>query len=186
MNAFPDRTRKIDILDYGTGTGCLVIAALAMFPNATGLGCDVSEKALSWARKNAARHGLEARCDLRLHDWSGEIGFRYDAILANPPYIKDGAMWALAADVARYEPATSLLGGEDGIDAFRKLAPQIAGALKPDGLAFLEIGKGQAESVQPILAGAGLKVRRIVPDLAGIPRCVVVGLSEIEAQAIRK
>ena len=84
-------------------------------------------------------------------------------------------MFAARLEHLTGEPA-SLLGGEDGLDAFRKLASQIAKALKRDGVAFLEMGEGQAESVRAILAGAGLMVHRVVPDLAGIPRCIVVGL----------
>jgi release factor glutamine methyltransferase len=76
----------------------------------------------------------------------------------------------------RYEPVTSLAGGEDGLCAFRKLAPQIAKALKEQGVAFLEIGEDQGHSVEAILAAAGLETRHIVPDLAGIPRCIVAGL----------
>ena len=173
---FPDRERPIDILDCGTGSGCLIIAALFMFHNAKGLGIDTSEDALGWARKNVARHGLESRCELRRQDWNDEIGFRYDAILANPPYIKREAMVVLPPGVARYEPVASLLGGEDGSCAFKTLAPRIAEALKGDGVAFLEIGEGQVKSVQSILAASGLECRRVVPDLAGTPRCVVAGL----------
>jgi release factor glutamine methyltransferase len=176
LKEFPDRARALKILDYGTGSGCLIVAALFMFQNARGSGIDASADALSWARKNVARHGLEARCELQRSDWACEPAFKYDAILANPPYIRHSAMAALPPDVVRYEPVTSLDGGDDGLCAFRKLAPQVAKALKTRGVAFLEIGEGQGESVRTILAAAGLETRRIVPDLAGIPRCVVAGL----------
>jgi release factor glutamine methyltransferase len=178
LKEFPNRERSLNLLDCGTGSGCLIVAALSMFPNARGLGIDAFADALSWASKNVARHGLENRCELRRCDWNHEIGIKYDAILANPPYIERGAVTALPPDVARYEPATSLIGGEDGLQAFRQLAPQIAERLKMDGVALLEIGEGQGESVREILGAAGLGTRRIVPDLAGIPRCVVAGLPE--------
>ena len=175
LREVPDRSRSMDILDLGTGSGCLIVAALVMFQNAKGTGIDSSADALGWARRNVALHGLQSRCEPRLLDWRDEIDVRSDVILANPPYIGHGAMAALPADIARYEPATSLLGGQDGLDAFRNLAPRIAKTLKRDGVALLEIGHGQDEAVQAMLLAAGLEVRRIVADLAGIPRCVVAG-----------
>ncbi len=175
LGEFPDHTRALNILDCGTGSGCLIVAALTVFQNARGLAVDASADALGWARKNIARHGLEERCELRHCDW-GETGFECDVILANPPYIKRRAIEALPPDIVRYEPVTALVGGEDGLGAFRSLAPQIAKALKRDGVAFLEIGEGQGDSVRRILASAGVETYRIVPDLAGIPRCVVAGL----------
>jgi release factor glutamine methyltransferase len=99
---------------------------------------------------------------------------RFDAILANPPYVKRGDLMALTPEVARYEPSTALDGGPDGFAAYRSLAPRIAQMLKPDGTAFLEVGAGQVDEIKEILRPAGLMVERITRDLAGISRCVVV------------
>jgi release factor glutamine methyltransferase len=176
LKEFPTRSRALDILDFGTGSGCLIVAALSLFPNASGMGIDNSVRAMRWARKNINRLGVESRCELRHQDWSDEIGFRFDVILANPPYIRHSAKAALPPDVERYEPASALIGGEDGLQPFRNLAPRIAKCLKSDGVAFVEIGEGQGERAQEILATAGLETRRVVPDLVGIPRCIVARL----------
>jgi release factor glutamine methyltransferase len=119
---------------------------------------------------------LTARAVLRHGDFAnGEIG-RYDAVLSNPPYIRHGDVMALTREVARYEPTSALDGGEDGLEAYRALAPRLTRTLEPEGAAFLEVGAGQAAGVQEILAASGLKVDRIAPDLAGIARCVIARL----------
>src|ERR1700743_1351038 len=161
----PDTGAPLDILDLGTGSGCLIAAASSEYPNARGTGVDASEEALSWARKNTA-------ANLVLGDF-GRIGGAYDVILSNPPYIRTGDIALLAPEVRLYEPVQALDGGADGLDAYRAL--EIARLLKPQGLAFLEIGAGQGADVAAVMVSKGLKVLDIVPDLAGIERCVIVG-----------
>lgn len=173
LRAFPDREAPLEILDLGTGSGCLLVAALHEFPNASGTGIDRSETALGWARRNVAKHGLAERCRLIGADWERAKPGSYDAILANPPYISSAEIAALVPDVARYEPIGALDGGADGLDAYRRIAGRIAELLKPEGTLFAEIGEGQSEQVSTIFAEAGAAPARIAPDLAGIPRCVV-------------
>jgi release factor glutamine methyltransferase len=173
---FPDRKRPLQICDLGTGSGCLLVAALSEFPLAYGLGLERSAEALGWARKNIAKHDLGRRARLSLGDWADGLTERFDAILVNPPYIPHRDVMALTPEVARYEPSSALDGGADGSDAYRALAPLLARSLKLEGAAFLEIGEGQADKTKEILAAAGLKVDRIVPDLAGIARCIAVRL----------
>ncbi len=165
LRRIPDRTAALDIVDLGTGSGCLIAAALSEYPGAHGTGIDASEAALSWARKNTA-------AELVLGDFAA-IGGGYDVILSNPPYIRTGDIALLAPEVRLYEPVQALDGGPDGLAAYRAL--EIGRLLKPQGLAFLEIGAGQGADVAAVIASKGLKVLDIVPDLAGIERCVVVG-----------
>lgn len=167
------RRRRLALCDFGTGSGCLLIAALVEFPAAIGLGLDNSSKALHWARKNIEKHCLFDRATLRHQDWTDEITDQFDVILSNPPYIRHQDVMALAPEVARYEPSSALDGGGDGLAAFRSLAPRIARTLRQDGVAFLEIGAGQSEDVKDVLENSGLKVERVVKDLAGIGRCIV-------------
>jgi len=167
------RRRQLAIGDFGTGSGCLLIAALTEFPQATGLGLDNSSEALRWARKNVEKHSLFDRATLRHQDWADEMPDQFDVILSNPPYIRHQDVMALAPEVARYEPSSALDGGGDGLAAYRALAPSIARTLRQDGVAFLEIGAGQSEDVKDVLQSSGLKVERIVKDLAGIGRCIV-------------
>jgi release factor glutamine methyltransferase len=176
LREFPDRKGALQICDLGTGSGCLLVSALSEFPCALGLGLERSAEALVWARNNIAKHGFGRRARLSLGDWADGLTGSFDAILANPPYIPRKDVMALTPEVARYEPASALDGGADGLDAYRALAPQIAQVLKPTGVAFLEIGKGQADKTKQILEADGLRVDRIVPDLAGIARCIAVRL----------
>lgn len=163
----PDRQAPLDILDLGTGSGCLLISALHEYPNARGTGVDSSPEALVWARRNVEKWSSHAR--LVQGDFA-EIDGAYDVILSNPPYIPSKDIAGLAPEVRLYEPARALDGGEDGLEAYRALAPLIRTLLKPEGLAFLEIGQGQEQAVTEIL-GPGMK--GFAKDLAGIVRCVI-------------
>ncbi len=174
-NAFPDKHAPLSILDLGTGSGCLLIAALKEYPNAHGVGIDVSADALYWTTQNVARHKLEERAALIESGWLEEARPGFDVVLCNPPYIPTADIAGLAPDVRLYEPWSALDGGTDGLGAFRELAPRIARVLTPQGRAFLEIGAGQAAAVGSVLEAQDLKVVAVIPDLAGIPRCVVAG-----------
>lgn len=174
LAAFPDRLAPLDVLDLGTGSGCLLIAFLVEFANAKGTGLDRSAEALAWAQRNAERSGVAARSRWHQADWSKRSpDARYDVIFSNPPYLARAEGAGLAPEIARYEPGEALYAGEDGLDAYRALAPFIARALQPAGRAFLEIGAGQEARVSEILGRLGLEVERVAPDLSGVPRCVV-------------
>ncbi|HWD25998.1 MAG TPA: peptide chain release factor N(5)-glutamine methyltransferase [Rhizomicrobium sp.] len=169
----PDRTAPLSILDLGTGSGCLLIAALKEYPNASGAGIDSSPEALVWAQRNLAAHALETRAALIETAWPEEASPGFDVILSNPPYIPTADIEALEPEVRRHEPRAALDGGPDGLDAYRVLAPRIAKLLKPGGLAILELGQGQSDAVSALMTGAGLQVPEVVADLAGIPRALV-------------
>lgn len=155
------------ILDLGTGPGTLLLAALAQWPDARGVGIDASERALGYARRNAARLGLAGRADFRLGDWDAEG--RFDLVLCNPPYVERGA--ELPADVSAWEPAEALFAGPDGLDDYRRLAPPMRGWIAPAGIACVEIGAEQARSAGALFARAGLQVS-VRKDLGGCDRCL--------------
>jgi release factor glutamine methyltransferase len=159
------------ILDLGTGPGTLLLAAVDIWPQATGLGVDVSRQALSYASANARRLGYEGRIKLLQGDWAKGLAERFDLILCNPPYVPDGA--AVGAGVREYEPDEALFAGEEGLDAYRELAPQLPRLLNPGGLAVVEIGADQADAVTALLARDGLKARA-ANDLAGRPRALLL------------
>jgi release factor glutamine methyltransferase len=159
------------ILDLGTGPGTLLLAALDIWPAATGIGVDVSRQALSFAAANARRLGFDDRAELKLGDWAKGIRQKFDLILCNPPYVAEGA--ELGPGVAEYEPDEALFAGEEGLDAYRELAPQLPQLLEPAGLAAVEIGLDQADSVTELLARDGL-VSRVANDFGGRPRAVLL------------
>ena len=173
MAFFPDRAAPLNVLDLGAGTACLLVAFLREFPNARGLGVDTSAEARTFALRNVARHGLAGRCEIRGGCWDEAIAGPYDVILSNPPYIKTADLAGLELEVA-YEPVLALDGGPDGLSAYRALAPALARLLSPSGRAFLEIGAGQSNEVGFVLARCVLDVNKLVPDLVGIPRVLVV------------
>ncbi len=161
----------VRILDLGTGSGALLLAALDQWRHATGIGVDRSADALAIARRNAARLGLADRADLRLGDWGDGLGERFDLILCNPPYVAVSS--ELAPGIAEHEPHQALFAGDDGLDALRSLAPQFPRLLGEGGLAAVEIGFDQAESAAALLARDGLSAR-LARDLAGRPRALLL------------
>jgi len=163
----PDARR---ILDLGTGSGALLLAALVDRPHAFGIGVDRSPAALAVARANAAAHGLADRAAFVIGNWATALTCGFDLVLANPPYVRTDA--ALAPDLA-YEPATALFAGEDGLDAYRALIPDLARLLTPSGLAVVEIGHDQAHSVCVMASQAGLSAT-IAQDLAGRDRALAL------------
>ena len=159
------------IIDLGTGSGALLLAALDEWRGATGLGVDRSAEALAVARDNAARCAMDGRVEMRAGDWGAGLTERFDLILCNPPYIRSDAL--LPRDVADHEPAVALFGGTDGLEAYRALAGQLGGLLAPGGVALFEIGFDQGETAGALFRGAGFAVA-LRRDLAGRDRALVV------------
>jgi release factor glutamine methyltransferase len=159
------------ILDLGTGPGTLLLAALDQWPHATGLGVDSSKAALGYACDNARRLGLANRAQFRLGDWATGVSETFDLVLINPPYVAEEA--ELAPEVAEHEPAEALFAGAEGLDDYRRLAPEVGRLIAPGGLAAIEFGHDQAEMVRELLEGEGLKPR-LARDLAGRPRAMLI------------
>jgi release factor glutamine methyltransferase len=158
------------VLDLGTGPGTLLLAALDQWPEARGLGVDRSEQALAFARRNAERLGLAGRAEFRTGDWAEGLTGTFDLILCNPPYIEADAV--LPRDVAAWEPHEALFAGADGLDDYRRLAPEVSRLLAPGGIACIEIGHRQEEAVSVLLRTENLNVRTR-KDLAGHARCLI-------------
>jgi len=158
------------VLDLGTGSGALLLAALAQWPQARGVGIDASDAAIAIARDNAERLGMTDRAQILRGDWTGHGG-PHDLILCNPPYI--GADEALPRDVVDWEPVSALFAGADGLDDYRRIAAVLRPQLAPDGVACIEIGATQADSVGALFVAQGFAVT-LARDLAGRARCLVV------------
>lgn len=159
------------ILDLGTGPGTLLLAAIDVWPGATGVGIDVSRQAMSYAAANARRLGFEKRVKLKIGDWAQDIEESFDLVLCNPPYVAEGA--ELGRGVREYEPDEALFAGQSGLEAYRALAPQLPRLLNKGGLAAVEIGHDQASAVTALLERDGLRAR-VVNDLAEQPRAVLL------------
>lgn len=165
------------VLDLGTGSGALLLAALSEWPGASGVGVDASDVALAVASANAKSLGLADRAVFALGDWGQGLDERFDLILCNPPYVESGA--ALAAEVADYEPASALFAGEDGLEDYHRLMPQFVRLMARGAIVALEIGVEQAEVVSVLALETGLSTR-CFQDLAGRNRCLL--LSQFDHQ----
>jgi release factor glutamine methyltransferase len=170
----PGRQAALRVLDFGSGSGALLLALLSEFPHAAGIGIDILPGAVETARQNAEALGLAARAMFILGDWAEKNLGPADVILANPPYIQSDQLESLQPEVVRFDPRAALDGGADGLAAYRALAPVIRRSLKPGGAAFVELGQGQARQVAAIMEGAGLKAAGTRQDLARIERCLVL------------
>jgi release factor glutamine methyltransferase len=170
----PDRAAPLKLIDFGTGTGCLLLALLSELPNAVGIGVDILPGAAAAARLNAAALGLGRRASFMVGHWGDPIAGEADVILANPPYIPSGDINGLAPEVADHEPRAALDGGNDGLAAFRELAGDLGRLARSGGIVVVEVGQGQAPMVAWLMARAGLSVRAIRCDLSGIERVLVL------------
>jgi len=159
------------ILDLGTGPGTLLLAALDEWPRATGLGVDASDAALDYARRNAERLGMAVRTEFRVGNWADGLDERFGLILCNPPYV------ALEAEtgpgVAEYEPAEALFAGPEGLDEYRRLAPEIGRLLATGGLAAIEIGFDQAAAASALFEAESLQPT-VAFDLGNRPRALLI------------
>jgi release factor glutamine methyltransferase len=169
-----DNARPARVLDIGTGSGCLAVTVALERPDVEVIATDVSRDALTIARANAARHGVDARVDFREAAFAGDLVDAADLIVTNPPYVAERERDALSPDVRDYEPSLALFGGgDDGLDVIRALMPHAARALRRGGWLVMEIGQGQATTIEDIVRHAGFDWHGTRLDLAGIPRVVV-------------
>lgn len=171
---------RFDILDVGTGSGCIAVSVAARQPAARIVATDCSAAALEVARRNARRHAVSdlvrfVQADmLDLPPESVPEG-GFDLILSNPPYISENDPSGLAEDVKKFEPSIALFGGPDGLTAFRRMAGGAGRILKPTGFIFVEIGCGQMPQVESVFAEHGMVSRRRFADLTGKTRVLQLG-----------
>lgn len=180
IEALPARERVGAMLDLGTGTGCLLLAALSEFPAAWGLGIDLAEAAAALAWENARRTGLAGRVGVAVADWAAPLAGHFDLVLSNPPYVARGDLAGLMPEVRDHEPARALDGGPDGLDAYRAILAALPALLAPGGVAVLELGQGQDPAVTAIAAERGLAVAGLRNDLSGIRRALVLQNAAVE------
>jgi len=160
------------VLDLGTGSGCILLALLTCFPEATGTGIEMSADACAVARENVRTLGLEKRADIVHASWADRMASGFDLIVSNPPYIPSADIAGLARDVRDHEPLSALDGGADGLAAYRTLLPLCAAALKDTGIIVVEVGIGQGADVAHVAAAAGLFAGPSRRDLGGIERAL--------------
>ncbi len=167
-----DKNGHIQIVDLGTGSGCLLLTLLHELPHAYGLGVDVSLPALMVAQKNAKRLGLIRRAAFVCSDWALAITGKFDMILSNPPYIETDNIAKLMPTIREFEPKIALDGGCDGLDAYRNITAIAPGLLKPGGILIFELGENQSGAVRNMAQKQCLRHIGTYNDLAGKERAI--------------
>jgi len=166
---------KLTILDLGTGSGCILISLLKEFPNAHGVGVDISADAVNTASENASNIGINSdRLQLINANWQNlDLKNPFDIVVSNPPYIKKSDILELEPEVKDYDPVCALDGGKDGFDCYRQITALLPKFLQKGGWVFFEIGYNQEQGVKDILAKGGFFVVETAKDLTGCDRCIV-------------
>ena len=164
---------KINILDIGVGSGCIIVTILKERKNFRGTGIDLSKKCLVISKKNAIAHKVSSRLKLYKSDVDKFNLGKYDLIVSNPPYIKTCKLKYLERDVAEFEPRLALNGGLDGLSVIRKVIKKTSELIKKNGKFILEIGFDQKNKVIEILNRKGFYINSIQKDLANNDRCIV-------------
>ena len=172
-----DSNSKIDIVDVGTGSGCIAVALARHLPRARLLAIDVSSQALYLGQQNARRHHLADRITFLSGAVLEPLAGSVDLIVSNPPYVShlELAAGSISPEVSRYEPRFALDGGNDGLDVIRQLLPQAKEKLNAGGVLLIEIGSTQGQAVRQLAKNhfpqAGIEIKK---DLAGLDRLLVV------------
>ncbi|WP_412557781.1 peptide chain release factor N(5)-glutamine methyltransferase [Thalassospira sp. MIT1370] len=165
------------IVDFGTGTGCLLLSTIGDLPGSSGIGLDISEGAVACARENARALDLDGQVEFRVSDWDSALDDReradgFDLVMSNPPYITRDEMETLSPEVQKFDPRIALTDEGDGLAAYRVLSQVAFGLAKPGGFVIFEIGRGQEKDVGQLLVEAGFVGVEYREDLGGIVRCV--------------
>lgn len=171
INDYSDE-QKLNILDLGVGSGCLILTLLSIFKKSSGLAVDISENSLQIAKKNANLLGINT-ISFRRSNWNDNITEKFDLIISNPPYIKTGDIKELQREVKFFDPMVSLDGGTDGLDCYRYIAKNIRRNLNDNGKIYLEIGKDQDIDVETIFTSNGFRLFKKLKDLNNIYRVMV-------------
>ena len=164
---------KLNLLDVGVGSGCVLLSILNEKKNFYGTGIDICGKSLSICRVNSHKLGLKKRIKLFKSNIDNFQYGKYDLIISNPPYIKKYDLKCLDKDVIGFEPKQALDGGIEGLSEIRKVISKSSELIKKNGFLILEIGFDQKNRVKQILQNKGFYIKKIVKDLSGHDRCIV-------------
>jgi release factor glutamine methyltransferase len=172
INFCRDRTGTIDILDIGTGSGCIAVSLAHYIHGCKVVAIDRMSDALAIAEKNALENGAAGRIEFIRSDLFEAIaGRQFDVIVSNPPYIRTGDICSLQKEVRCHEPAAALDGGANGLEFYREIVKCAPGFLRERGSLVFETGYDQAAEVTVLMADKFEQVR-IYKDLAGVERVV--------------
>ena len=167
------KNKKINILDIGTGSGCILLSILKELGSSRGIGIDISAKAIAIARINSKRLDLMNRSKFMVFSLDKFNIGKFDLVISNPPYIPSKDIKNLSRDITNYEPRVALDGGFDGLDLIKKVIYQSNHLLKRHGLLVIEIGYNQYRKVSDILKRRGLREIAREYDYNRNVRCII-------------
>ena len=167
------KNRSINILDIGTGSGCILLSILKELKLSKGIGIDISRSAIKVAENNSRRFNLINRSKFRVFDINKFNYGKYDLIVSNPPYIPSSEIKNLSKDIRNYEPDIAINGGKDGLDLIKKVIYKSSVLLNNKGLLALEIGTNQYRRVSRIISRHGFKVIGKEFDYNNNIRCII-------------
>ena len=160
-------------MDIGTGSGCILISLLSELPNSSGIGIDISNKALIVAKQNAIKHKLGNRVKFYNKSISKIYNYKFDLLVSNPPYIDRKNIKNLDDDIKKYEPLIAINGGNDGLDVIKKVIYKARYILKINGKLAIEIGNGQSVRVSKELKLNNFKIEQYIKDFKENTRCLI-------------
>ncbi len=166
------KEKKISILDVGTGSGCILISLIGNLIESSGIGIDISKKAILVSKKNAKRYNLSNKIKFLNKSIDGLNNRKFDLIVSNPPYIKRNDIKNLSNDIKNFEPRMALDGGNDGLDLIKKVIYKSKNILKINGTLALEIGNEQFKKVSKILFDNNFRTKHVIKDYKNNVRCV--------------
>ncbi|MDC3030895.1 peptide chain release factor N(5)-glutamine methyltransferase [Candidatus Pelagibacter sp.] len=165
--------KKLNILEIGIGSGCILLSILKERKGFYGTGIDISKSCLNISKLNAIKLKVSSKLKLFKSNVDKFTRGKYDLIISNPPYIKNSILKYLERDVAKFEPKLALDGGLDGLSAFRKVIKKSSELIKNNGKFVLEIGFDQKKSVISLLKKEGFYINSVNKDLTNNDRCIV-------------
>ncbi len=169
------RTQALRILDLGTGSGNLLVAALRALPDATGVGVDCKAAAVALARSNAHAHGVSNRCVFLEGDAHALRLSDFDVVLCTLPWVPTSQLAELMPEVRLYDPIESLDGGADGLKHFRRLAKSFREMIRPLGRGFVQVGYERLPQARLVFTGAGHDDIEVLRDGYGFPMALSIG-----------
>ena len=164
---------KAQVLDIGTGSGCIILSIIKERPNFYGTGIDISKKSINVSKFNTKQLNLSNRVKFFHSSIDNFIIGKYDLIVSNPPYIELSNLKYLDKDIVNFEPKLALNGGCDGFSNIRKVINKASILIKRKGKLILEIGFNQREKVMSLLENKGFYIDKVIKDYAGNDRCVI-------------
>ena len=167
------KKKSINILDIGTGSGCILLSVLKELKYSKGIGIDISKGAIKTAQINCKNLNLLNRAKFKVCDMTKFNEGKYDLIISNPPYIPSRDLKNLSKDITNYEPLVALNGGDDGLDLIKKVIYKANSLLKRNGLLAIEIGFQQYKKVSRLLNENGYREMGKEYDYGRNVRCII-------------